>query len=302
MKAKQIYEIILEAYGQDPLEQHRRVKFKTGPFKGYEMGDIVDKLPYTMSQLYIDLVPEGARGEMFKESLRVLLDDAKRRGLTTDDAKFRTFFPNLYNDLIKYGRNAGYTLKELHRFKPNAELHMATGGERIADNLSLANKARQQLGMKDYTEGVGERETEYLARTNKEAEPKVQYKDPTMWSKGKKILRDLTCIIRETNGKLIKTRFEGDELDVELQLLGVTTEGYPIAIHTLASKIAPEYLMYAENLTKTYTPITDDSLAIHMVDISKAINDGIHKIDGIPYVNLQVNSDNITVHTVRDME
>lgn len=289
MRAKQIYEFILEAYEQSPLEKHRRLKFKSGPFKGYEMGDIVDKLPYTMSQLYIDMVPEDARGDMFKDSLNILLRDAQSKGNVNDDKEFRSFFPNLYNDLIRYGRNAGYTLRELNRYKPETAMNMATGGERIADNRELANKMRQQMGMDNFSRA------KYT--DSPKQEPEVKYKDPTIWAKGKRIMKDLTCIIETTNAKLIKTRYEGDELDVELQLFGVTTDGYPVVIYTLASKLIPEFLMYAENLTKEYTPISEKSLMVHMAQIDKAINDGVHRIDGKPYVKLQVNPDNISLTT-----
>lgn len=288
MRAKQIYEIINESivnlYENGDIEGHRKVRFKSGPFKGYELGDIVDNLPETMGELYKDMVPVNAQGEKFKDSLYVLLNNAKNMGKTKDDANFRSYFPNLSTQLIRYGKNAGYTLGELHRFKPNAEMNMGYGGELSATNPYLANKVRLQTDGDEYDSQP------YNDNSEKN---EVKYKDPRVWAKGKKIITDVTAIIEKTYGKLRKTRYEGEELDVELEMVGVTTDGYPIMIHMLASKISEDYLYLVNELSTNYTEIIDENLQIHMLHISRCVNEGVREIDGRYYVNVTANRDNV---------
>lgn len=276
MRAKKLDEIIFES--DKNIERHKSQTFKSGPFKGYKLGDIVYKLPNTMSKLYNDMYSSDISGDNFKDSLKVVLQDAKSKGYTEDDVEFRKHFPYINNNLM--GKKGGYTHSEFQRLNPHAAFKQAVG-DKYNSQSKPSEEQRQLHSMDTFKSDDYE---DY-------SEPEIKYQDPTQWSKDhKKIYTDITVIIKQVNAKRLVTRYEGGEMNVEFELVGVTMDGYPVKVYTQATSIFPDIQYIAPDLSTTYEPIEEEEYQIYMVNVKRAVNTGVEKNDGKPIATMRVGS------------
>lgn len=272
MKAKQIYEIILESN----MEGFSQVKFKSGPFKGYNIKDIVYRLPQTMRKLYNDIYAVHPNGDIMKDALISYLNDAEAKGYTEDDKEFRSLFPSLSRSLIS---KRGATYGEESRFNPQQAERRAMGdfayGQVSHDNIS-----RAQMGLDDYVEDSYEEDEDVIDYS------KIQ--DPSQWSKDNKFYKDIMVRIAYT--QLIRLNPKYGDRELEYKLDGVTTEGYPVSINVSANSIQYDIAEIADDYSFREYEDAPEGYEIHKVYIKRAVNTSVQNMDGMKVATMRVGS------------